>query len=103
MSSALDIPGVPGEEVSPIEEVEKEEQKWGEEQEEPVHTCILVNVIERNSFYWHGSGKKNLNFGYFKRALKFLIFCELYCTSCIMVGNQNALIATLLPKTSQFN
>ena len=31
MSSALDIPGVPGEEVSPIEEVEKEEQKWGEE------------------------------------------------------------------------
>ena len=51
MSSALDIPGVPGEEVSPIKEVEKEEQKWGEEQEEPVYTCILVNVIERNSFY----------------------------------------------------
>ena len=50
MSSALDIPSVPGEEVSPVEKVEQEEQKWGKEQEESVHACILVNVIERNSF-----------------------------------------------------
>ena len=49
----VDVPAVPGEEVSPVEDVEQQEEERGEEQEESVHPRVLVDVVERNGFYGH--------------------------------------------------
>ena len=49
----VDVPAVPGEEVSPVEDVEQQEEERREEQEESVHPRVLVDVVERNGFYGH--------------------------------------------------
>ena len=50
------VPSVPSQEISPIANVEDNEEEWREKKKEPVDSCILVEVVVGNSFYRHGPG-----------------------------------------------